>query len=61
MSKEGRERREQRRCRGEVTTRGAMVKCRYVRIIERKEVRRDDPIKCSSPLGSEVPFESHRG
>ena len=32
-----------------------------VRVIERKEVRRDDPIKYFVPTGSEVPFESPGG
>ena len=41
--------------------RGSMENNRYVRIIERKEIRRDDPIKYFLPTGSEVPFESQRG
>ena len=42
--------------RGGATAREAMEKSRYVRLIERKEVRKDDPIKYFLPTGSEVPF-----
>ena len=42
--------------------REAMEKSRYdVKVIERKEVRGDDPIECFLPTGSKVPFESQRG
>ena len=45
--------------RGE-TARGAMEKSWHVRIIERKKIRGDDPIKYFLPAGTEVLFESHR-
>ena len=38
-----------------------MEKSRYIRVIEEKVVRRDDPIEYFLPTGSEVPFESQRG
>ena len=50
ISKKGRERREQRIYRGGATDRGAMEKSRYVRVIEGKEVRRDDPIEYVLPM-----------
>ena len=34
---------------------------RYVRVIEEKEVRGDDPIEYFLPIKSEVSFESQRG
>ena len=37
-----------------------MEKSRSIGVIEEKEVRRDDPIAYSFPLGSEVPLESQR-
>ena len=49
--------------RGGATTRGAVKKSRCVRIIEREEVRRDDPAKYFVPMGngSTIPFEYQRG
>ena len=40
-----------RNVRGGTTARGAMEKSRYVRVIEREEVRRDDPIESGLPAG----------
>ena len=40
---------------------GAMEKDRYVRVIEREEIRRDYPIEYFLSTGSEVPLESQRG
>ena len=37
--------------RGGATARGAMEKSRYVRVIEREEVRRDDSVKYFLPVG----------
>ena len=37
--------------RGGATARGAMKKSRYVKVIEREEVRGDDPIECFLPTG----------
>ena len=37
--------------RGGVTARGAMKKSRNVKVIEREEVRGDDPIECFLPTG----------
>ena len=37
--------------RGGVTAKGAMEKSRYVRVIEGKKVRGDDPIKYFLPTG----------
>ena len=34
-----------------------MKKGGCVKVIEREEVRRDDPVKYFLPMGSEVPFE----
>ena len=39
---------------------GVMEKNRYVRVIEERKVRRDDPIEYFLPTGSKVPFESQR-
>ena len=50
-SKRGRERNEQRRYQGVATAGEATGKSRYVRVIERKEVRRDDPIEYFLPTG----------
>ena len=36
---------------GKATARGAMKKSRYVRVIEREEVREDGPIECFLPTG----------
>ena len=41
--------------------RGAMEKGGCVRVIEGKEVRRDDPVKYFLPARSEVPLESQMG
>ena len=38
--------------------RGAMEKSYHERVIEKNEVRGDDPIEYFLPMGSEVPFES---
>ena len=47
--------------RGGATGRESMEKSRYVRVIEEKEVRRDDTFEYFLPRGLEVPFESQRG
>ena len=46
-----RERREQRNVGRGATARIAIKKSRYVRVIERKEVRRDEPIEYFFPTG----------
>ena len=38
-----------------------MEKSRYVMVVEREEVRRDDQSNTSFPRGSEVPFQFQRG
>ena len=42
------------------TARGVMEKSKYVRVIERKKVRGDDPVEYFLPTESEVLFESQR-
>ena len=55
-SKRGRERKEQRRYQGVATAREATGKSRDVRVIKRKEVRRDDPIEYFLPTGIGTTF-----
>ena len=43
-----------------MTAIGAMEKSWSIRAIERKEVRKDDPINTFSLRGSEIPFEFQR-
>ena len=47
--------------RRKAASREAMEKRRYVRIIERKGVKGDNPIEYFLAGGSEVPFESQKG
>ena len=56
-SKKGREREGSK---GDVRG-GAMEKSRYVRVIEGKQIRRDDPIEYFLPTNLGLPFESQRG
>ena len=46
--------------RREATAREAMEKGRGIRVIERKEVGKDDPIEFFLPTGSEISFKSQR-
>ena len=50
-----------RNVRGGATSREAMEKSRYVIIIKREEVKRDDPIEYVLSAGSEVSFEFQTG
>ena len=47
--------------RGVTTTREAKGKSRYVRVIERKEVRKDDPIEYFLPTGFGTTFRVPEG
>ena len=56
MSERRQEKREQKRCQERATARIAMEKSRYVRIIERKGVRGDDPVEHFLPMGVRSTF-----
>ena len=56
-ARKGKSRRSKGDLRRGATARGAMKKGGCVKVIEREEVRRDDPVKYFLPMGSEVLFE----
>ena len=60
-ARKSKSRRKKRDVRRGATARGAMEKSGCVRVIEGKEVRRDDPVEYFLPAGAEVPLESQRG